>query len=197
VGKIGGNNVNFRATASSSGALIGTLAQNTVVYIYSQSGDFYKLSANGVMGYVSKQFVTDQAPLTTGSTTAARKLGTITATSIKLYTKATSASTVIVNIKKYNIVEILSSTSSYYKIKTTDGKVGYALKKYISLLKAPGTTTAAVNVRKTANASASVLKKLALGDVVEILATQGEWYKISAAGVTGYIMSSYIAPLNP
>lgn len=195
-GRIAGSNVNFRATASANGTLIGTLAQNTVVYIYSQSGDFYKVSANGTMGYVSKQFVVDQTPIASSNPTTTRKLGSITATSIKLYSKATSASTVIMNLKKYVNVDIISSTSSYYKVKTSDGKVGYALKKYISPLKAPGTATAAVNIRKSAATSASVLKTLVPGDVVEILSTQGEWYKISAAGVTGYVMASYITPLN-
>lgn len=54
-------------------------------------------------------------------------------------------------------------------------------------------TASNLRIRKTPSTDGEVIDVLALDDEVEILGEQGDWYNISAKGVTGYVSKSYIA----
>lgn len=54
-------------------------------------------------------------------------------------------------------------------------------------------TATNVRIRKGASTQSEVIDVLALGDEVEILTEEGDWYKISAKGHTGYVSKSFIS----
>ena len=55
-----------------------------------------------------------------------------------------------------------------------------------------GTTTARVNMRKTPSASAKIVMVVAKGAKVTVEGENGDWYKVSVSGKSGYISGSYL-----
>ncbi|MCR5547025.1 MAG: SH3 domain-containing protein [Lachnospiraceae bacterium] len=54
-----------------------------------------------------------------------------------------------------------------------------------------------VNVRSEASEEGEVLGKLYNNSAAEVLATEGDWYKISSGSVTGYVKSEFVVTDNP
>ncbi len=54
------------------------------------------------------------------------------------------------------------------------------------------TTTANLNLRKSASTSAAILVTIPSGKAVTYLGTYGSWYKVSFSGRTGYVSSKYV-----
>ncbi len=54
------------------------------------------------------------------------------------------------------------------------------------------TTTANLNLRKSASTSGTILMTIPSGKAVTYLGTHGSWYKISYGGKTGYVSSQYV-----
>nr|WP_251128382.1 N-acetylmuramoyl-L-alanine amidase [Exiguobacterium sp. s6] len=54
------------------------------------------------------------------------------------------------------------------------------------------TTTANLNLRKSASTSATILVTIPSGKAVTYLGTYGSWYKVSYGGKTGYVSSQYV-----
>lgn len=48
------------------------------------------------------------------------------------------------------------------------------------------------NLREEANANSKILELLSLNEEVEILEKNGDWYKVKAKGITGYLRSDLI-----
>lgn len=72
--------------------------------------------------------------------------------------------------------------------------IGLLLIMQVPTFAAKGKSTATnVRVRKTASTEAEVIDLLATNDVVEILSKEGDWYKISFNGKTGYVSQSFIS----
>ncbi|MGE7603480.1 SH3 domain-containing protein [Peribacillus sp. NPDC097675] len=64
-----GSNLNIRSAASASASIVGMLANNTAVTVYSESDGWSKVSANGQTGYVNSQYLVDTAAETPGNAT--------------------------------------------------------------------------------------------------------------------------------
>lgn len=54
------------------------------------------------------------------------------------------------------------------------------------------TNTSDLNFREKASTSSNVIQKISKGSKVEILETEGDWYKISYDGKTGYVSKKYV-----
>ena len=57
-------------------------------------------------------------------------------------------------------------------------------------------TSSCVRIRQSASTESEVLEVLAAGDDVEILGDEGDWYKVSAKGFTGYVSKEFISKSN-
>ena len=133
------------------------------------------------------------------------------ADSVNLRKYASSTSTILAYIDKGDTVTLLGESGSYYKVQFGD-IVGYAVKQYIngeSLLKDPEyiqsllssvteypyqtTTTARVNMRKSASATASVVQIVPKNAIITVKSvTANQYAKAEYNGKTGYIMTDYI-----
>ena len=133
------------------------------------------------------------------------------ADSVNLRRSASSSSTILAYISQGDTVTLLGETGSYYKVQFGD-IVGYAIKKYIngesltedpeyiqSLLSSVSeypyqtTTTARVNMRKSASATASVVQIVPENAIITVKSvTNNEYAKAEYKDVTGYISTDYI-----
>ena len=133
------------------------------------------------------------------------------ADSVKVRRYATSTSVVLAYIDAGDTVTLLGESGSYYKVQFGD-VTGYAVKEYIngdSLLEDPEyivsllstvseypyqtTTTARVNMRKSASATATVLQIVPDNAIITVKSvTSNEYAKAEYNDKTGYILTEYI-----
>lgn len=95
-------------------------------------------------------------------------------------------------------VELLSSENDWAKVKY-DGQTYYVSAKYIKAASgeivkiATVTPKIGLNVRSSADLSGDKLGALPYGTTVQIIETEGDWYKIIYKGGYGYVYAKYAA----
>lgn len=133
-------------------------------------------------------------------TQAIGKKGRITAQSLNIRSGARTDRPVVAKVEKNAIVSILDYMPGWYKVRLSNQKVGWASCDYITIEPGDQTTVKkgtvnvnALNVRSGPSTQYSIVKKLAKGVQVTILAEQGTWYKIQLAdGTLGWASKEYI-----
>lgn len=155
------------------------------------------LTADGIVG------TNTRAKLTA----VAAKTATVTDDDLNIRKGAGTSYGVITTVDKGATVYVITTSGSWYKVRLTNGTVGYASTKYIkigtstsSAATIASTTTKGVvsvssslNLRKTASTSATILSTLKNGTSVTILSESNGWYKIRVAtGIEGYAKKTYI-----
>ncbi|MFJ9303642.1 peptidase M24 [Bacillus toyonensis] len=109
-------------------------------------------------------------------------------------TNSTSLDTIRFNTK----VNILKTTKDWYKV-SVNNKLGYVQKDAILQKNKLQSTNQyivnanALNVRSEPNLESSILDVLPNGKFVTIQGEQGEWYKISHNGQTGYVQKAFVS----
>ena len=120
--------------------------------------------------------------------------------SLNVRKSASTSSSVLGSLSNGSKVTIVETVNGWYKIKYGSG-YGYISSSYVSLsgvssISSVGyvkTNGAALNVRRNASTSSSVLGSLSNGAQVEIVETLSGWYKIKYGSNYGYVSSSYIS----
>lgn len=134
---------------------------------------------------------------------------------VNLRSRANTNSTILKKIKAGDVVTILGTSGSFYKVKF-DGKIGYAMKSFIdgtdssadapfdesrslqappSIYTYPYDTVVLQNVklRKTAEAEGAVIRLVREGSLVEVLdRTSNGFAKVKVEGKTGYVVETHI-----
>lgn len=114
------------------------------------------------------------------------------------------------SISKNAVVTVFELTNGFYKVTNSSGQTGYVAKEYIAIGTPPasgsssggssassGTGTvsnckSSVNWRATASTSGKKLGTLKKGAKVQVLGTEGDFYKITYNNKTGYIAKQYL-----
>ena len=147
-----------------------------------------------------------------GTTDAyAAQTGTVTASALNIRSGAGTNYSVITKVYKGESVDILDTSNGWYKVKLSNGKIGWASSDYItrmsnsnsnsqngSSISGYGKVTAStLNVRSGAGTSYSVVTKVYKGNKVELLESSNGWYKIKlSSGKVGWASSDYITRIN-
>lgn len=131
---------------------------------------------------------------------------------------ASTSSSIILGLREGTTVTITAKNGDWYKVKygsytgyvyskyvkvgsssnsnnnsngnsnsTTNGDVAFSSKAYVG-----DTGYQGLNLRKSPSTSASIITTIPQGAVVTVTAKNGDWYKVTYAGNTGYVHSSYI-----
>ncbi len=125
--------------------------------------------------------------------------GTVTADLLNIRSLASASSPVVTQVSQGEVLDLISYDGSWYEIKTSDGKTGFANGNYISPNPAyyGKVTASSLMVRSSTGTSSPVISKLKKDSVVELLAYDGSWYKvITPEGHTGYASANYIVADN-
>lgn len=142
-------------------------------------------------------------------------IGTVTALSLNVRSKASITSTVLTSLKNNAKVEILSTVNDWYKIKINDS-YGYISKKYVKIhTNTPNSvnplsitngttktsnskpqigivTASSLNVRSDTSVTSKVLYVLKSNSKVEIVETIVNWHKIKINNSYGYVSKKFI-----
>lgn len=227
--------LNIRSGASTQTKCIGSLRSGASVSILATEGKWYKIQAGNVTGYVFAQYVTvgnSDAGSNGGNSQPENvegKSGICNVDALNIRKGVGTSTSVVGLLKKYDKVTVLGKEGDWYKIK--HGSVtGYVFAQYVTI-GADGSSSenngnnennqptapeasgkngkcavTALNVRSKATTKSSVVGSLSKNTVVEITATEGDWYKINAVlngrTVSGYVFAEYITltdeqPSNP
>lgn len=209
------NSLNVRKTPTTNGSVLGKINNGKVVSITNQQGKWIEIRFNNTKGWIHSDYVTIGQNNSKPSQTST-KLGTVTATSLKVRTNSTLNSSISDSIVKGTVVTILEEKNNWYKISYGNKKTGWVSSSYISKneqTKAPASSTSNVksvkilyngtNVRSSPSTSSSVVKRVDSGEKFTIIEIKKDWYKINLGNnVTGYVAGWVVettgtaAPIN-
>lgn len=110
---------------------------------------------------------------------------------------------VITGLKEGTTVTYLEYRDSWWRVKTTDGRIGYVDRKYLAPISADKegkyfVTASSLRVRKSPTTSSSTLGTVAKGTMLTITQLNGDWgYVSSGAGVKGWVALKYVSSTRP
>lgn len=125
--------------------------------------------------------------------------GAETTTAVNLRTGAGTDSSIVTTVQQGEALIVHADTGSgWYKV-SLDGQIGYMSADYLSFSETMALSETGwvdgtgVRMRSAAGTDSSVVRVTSAGEQVEITGVEGEWYKVTAGGVTGYIRGDYIS----
>lgn len=129
--------------------------------------------------------------------------GAETTTAVNLRTGAGTGNAIIATVGEGTALIVEADTGSgWYKV-NYDGESGYMSADYLSFsetmdLTAQGWVDGSdVRMRAAAGTDSEIVRVTTYGESVEIIGVDGEWYKVSAGGKTGYIRGDYVSFTEP
>lgn len=129
--------------------------------------------------------------------------GAETTTAVNLRTGAGTGNAIIATVGEGTALIVEADTGSgWYKV-NYDGESGYMSADYLSFsetmdLTAQGWVDGSdVRMRAAAGTDSEIVRVTTYGESVEIFGVDGEWYKVSAGGKTGYIRGDYVSFTEP
>ena len=218
------SNLRVRQAPSTSALTIGYLLGGQEVEITGESGEWYKINFNGKVGYSHKDYITKISNGSSGSSnnnngsTVTEKDGTVDATDGLRVREGAWTNTKILGVLNHgSVVKIVDTNGSWYKIKYGSG-YGYVHKDYVTIKTSSNNnntqekpdnkpevvvkkgevynTGSNLRVRSAANTNSIVLGYLVDGTKVDIIGSEGNWYKINFKDKTGFVSKDYVRLLD-
>ena len=103
---VNANLLNLRSTASLDGAVIGTLARNTIVQVLAQDNTWYKIKFAGTEGYAYASYLI----------ISTQTYGTVTSSTLNVRSGASSSSSILGKLAAGDIVQIIEKGTAWHKI---------------------------------------------------------------------------------
>lgn len=213
--------LNIRSGPSTSYGVIGGLKKRDKVEILSSKDGWYKIKHGSKTGWVSGDYIsTKSSSITndnssTNSSSVGKKL--VATIGLNVRTGGSTKYKKIGYIKKNHSVQMLGVASSgWYKVKLSDGTIGYSSNKYLkesnsisgstsnnnstnntnnsTTVKEILIATANLNVRSGPSTSNSIVGMVYKGNNVSIVErTNSNWYKVKLSnGRIGYCSATYL-----
>ena len=207
--------VNLRETASWSGNILHVIKAGETVTVVSTSGEWTKVTHNGKTGYIPTTYIG-------GNSNSSNDSGSSSSINIE----AMTATGKVVNLASGSTLNVRSGPGTSYgsigtlsagatvkitgKDKNTNwyrinynGKEGYVSNSYIEITTENTSTsttykktTANLNMRSSANTSASIITTIPSGTVVTVLSSSNGWDYVEYNGQKGYCSSNYLTATN-
>ena len=184
--------LNIRSGPGTSYTKLGTFSKGDTVDIVKSNytADWHKILYNGSTAYVHASYVSlgGTTDPDTAAVYAAVKAGALN------FRQAPSLSAAIIDtLKRGDTVQVLEQGGTWYKVRY-GGREGYMYAAYLE--RASGTfgkvTASVLNVRSGASTSTAIVGRLGRSDVVEIIETGTDWYKVRYQSSAAYVYAAYI-----
>lgn len=211
------NSLNIRITTSTNSNIIGSYSNGTKINILGKVGDWYQVKSSAGYGYVHKDYIkilsdnTNSDSSGTVEVPTSYQIGKVSniSTSLNVRKSASTSSSVITRLTNGTEVKIVGTEGDWYKIYSESFGYGYVSKSYITIVSndnsgdnTQDTTTetgtiinisTALNVRESASTSSKIIGTLKNGESINIVAKEGNWYKIQDSSFgTGYVYGDYV-----
>lgn len=206
---VDGSYLRVRAEASTSSSILTTMTEGTTFDIISNSNGWYKISYNGITGYVHGDYVKELYLPSYEITTTGRVYDA--APNLRVRSSASLNASIIGYLVDDTTVSIVGTEGELYKIKYNNS-YGYVHSDYILIdgtnndnSSNSGNTTEmnaigyaynldglSLRVRQSSSTSSAIIGSLYEGDTVNIIGEEGTWYKISYNNSIAYVSKEYI-----
>ncbi len=192
-----GGRVNMRQGPAYSYAVISSYYPGKIVSVYSKTGTFWRVSVDGIFGYIDRNFLSTTGGGGTGSGNA------VVRGSAKLNLRAdpSLSASVIGQYAPGTAVKVTRQGLDWCAVTiTSTGAKGYFMTKYLTLSGLPEMPTkivknsgSYVNLRTKPNASTGlVLTKVPHNSVVTMLSPGTSWSRVRFGAINGYMMNAFL-----
>lgn len=206
--------LNMRKSASTNAAVIAAIPKGKIIAITGKIGNWYRVSYNNKVGFVSKTYVTiytapKPAPVSSVQSYSATGTVTTKSTSLNMRKSASANAAVVATIPKGTKISITGKIGSWYRV-SYNKKIGFVSKAYVTIYTAPkpapkpvvGPVTNYSNFGymkkkssyfKTQSNKSGVVGSLNKDALVKITGTSGSWYRINVNNKIGYVLKSEVS----
>ncbi|HEX2927578.1 MAG TPA: SH3 domain-containing C40 family peptidase [Ruminiclostridium sp.] len=122
------NTLNLRKSPDTSSKILDQLTKGERMSLIGSSHGWYKVSENGKTGWVSAEYVS----LKKGSQSSSSHTSTLTGNNINLRKGPGISHGIVKKLSKNDKLLILKTSGNWYKVRTSDGSIGWVSSKYIS-----------------------------------------------------------------
>lgn len=123
--------LNVRSEPNASASIIDMLPNGTFINVQETQGDWYKISHNGKIGYVKKEFVSDASqPLVKGVTVQNAPAYYVATPTLNVRSGAGTNTATIGSLQNGTQIEVVETVGTWYKIRFGTG-YGYVAKHYV------------------------------------------------------------------
>ncbi len=191
--------VNVRENPNMDASVVTVLNQNQQVVVLSQDGDWYRVSCDGVTGFVSTSYMTleqeGQAQL---------GYGLIKCAAANIRSSADTESDPIDSLDEDAVVTITGVTDGWYQV-DLNGTTGYVRSDLVDptaeipaekIYSYAVIQCAAANLRSAPDSTASKTDVLYTGSLCTLLEQDGDWYKVQYGDSVGYVLASLMSTTN-
>ncbi len=199
VGTVTALGVNVRENPNMDAAVVAVLDQGQQAVVLSQEGDWYRVSCDGVTGFVSVDYMSleqeGQAQL---------GYGLIKCAAANIRSSADTESAPIASLEEEEVVTITGVTDGWYQV-DVNGSTGYVRSDLVDpTAEIPAEKIydyaviqcAAANLRSEPDSTATKSDVLYNGSLCTLLEQDGDWYKVQYGDNVGYVLSSLMSTTN-
>ena len=207
-----GIGLNLRESPNLSGAIITSVKNGEKVTVLQKSGSWCRVSAGGQEGFVATQYLNFGGSSGGSSgTTTKPQTGKVALVNnprdtqvLNLRKEASLDAKVLSYYRNGAKVTILQAGSTWHKVQTEDGKIGYMMAKYLKVTDETAnfqyylaTTFNAnggkiVNFRSGPSLSSKIIKTVPVGTKVTVVEHGTDWCKVTVDEDTGYISTWFL-----
>lgn len=197
-----GTGLNLREEPSMEGKIITSYKPGTQVTVLQKSQSWSRVSVEGKEGFMATQYLNFASTSPTGKVALVNNPKDTQV--LNLRQSASLDAKVLAYYRNGTKVTILESGSTWHKVQTEDGKVGYMMAKFLKVTDEnataqPYTATLInvnggkiVNFRSGPSLNASIIRTVPVGTKITVLEHGTDWCKVDVDGTTGYISTWFM-----
>ncbi|PQZ56792.1 MULTISPECIES: C40 family peptidase [Bacillus] len=219
--KVTADVLRVRTAPNTSSSVSGRVYEGQTLNVIGQENGWVKINHNGQVGYVSGQFVSG-ASSNGGSTndnnqtTVQPASGnyTVNVSSLRVRTGPSTSHTTIGSVKKGQVVQVVGEVQDWFKINYA-GQTAYLSKDYVTKGGSNENVTQGNNQEQNNNVTVqtggtyvvnatslrvrtgpatyhSVIGGVLNGTKLNVVGSEGSWFKVNYQGKTGYVSSEFV-----
>ncbi|PFY35276.1 peptidase M24 [Bacillus toyonensis] len=217
--KVTADVLRVRTAPNTSSSVSGRVYEGQTLNVIGQENGWVKINHNGQTGYVSGQFVSGVSANTgatndTNQQTVQPASGnyTVNVSSLRVRTGPSTSHTTIASITKGQVVQVVGEVQDWFKINYA-GQAAYISKDYVTkggsnengsqgnnqnnnvTVQTGGTyvvNATSLRVRTGPAAYHSVIGGVLNGTILNVVGSEGSWFKVNYQGKTGFVSSEFV-----
>ncbi|MGN7194641.1 C40 family peptidase [Bacillus mycoides] len=219
--KVTADVLRVRTAPNTSSSVSGRVYEGQTLNVIGQENGWVKINHNGKVGYVSGEFVSSVSSNagssnnnTNNTVKPASGNYTVNVSSLRVRTGPSTSHTTIGSVKKGQVVQVIGEVQDWFKINYA-GQTAYLSKDYVTKGGSNENTTQGNNQEQNNNVTVqtggtyvvnatslrvrtgpatyhSVIGGVLNGTKLNVVGSEGSWFKVNYQGKTGYVSSEFV-----
>ncbi|MES9697590.1 MULTISPECIES: SH3 domain-containing protein [Bacillus] len=219
--KVTADVLRVRTAPNTSSAISGRVYEGQTLNVIGQENGWVKIKHNGQVGYVSGEFVSgissNGGPTNNNDQTNVQPASgnyTVNVSSLRVRTGPSTSHTTIGSVKKGQVVQVVGEVQDWFKINYA-GQTAYLSKDYVTKGGSNENATQGNNQEQNNNVTVqtggtyvvnatslrvrtgpatyhSVIGGVLNGTKLNVVGSEGSWFKVNYQGKTGYVSSEFV-----